>query len=235
MLWAKLARHKPWLVQHIDPLKFLEKFWTPEQTYWEGKKTMFLRSDGSMQGDLGSLHPSWGNMADGKFMVKVLESNLCTDSGLPLIGSVSSGEGDLFGAWRLHPGVAYKILDCLVKLRVIFFQSQVPLHSFLPFAFCTKYLDFGCHNENILKSFRTFSYFCLLCVRLPTVCVVICASLCIRCVVICSKIQLFYPPPPTSKTNVHDEHQQCRPRGELCLTALPSAASFVCLERKRIT
>lgn len=84
---------------------------------------MFLRSDGTMQGDLRSLHLSRGDMGDGKFMVKVLEGNLCTDSGLPLIGSVSPGEGDLSGAWRLHPGVAYKILERLVRLRVIFFQK----------------------------------------------------------------------------------------------------------------
>lgn len=125
-----------------------------------------------MQGDLGSLGLSRGNMADGKCMVKVLEGNLCTDSGLPLIGSVSPGEGDLSGAWRLHPGVAYKILDHLVKLRVIFFQKPaVPLFIppirvgpvgftgssafFPPFCILHQILRFWLqalnHNENILK------------------------------------------------------------------------------------
>lgn len=85
-----------------------------------------------MQGDLRSLHLSRGNMGDGKLMVKVLEGNLCTDSGLPLIGSVSPGEGDLSVARRLHPGVAYKILDRLVKLRVIFFQKPSVPFIFSP-------------------------------------------------------------------------------------------------------
>lgn len=93
---------------------------------------MFLRSDGTMQGDLGSFHLSRGNMGNGRFMVKVLEGNLCTDSGLPLIGSVSPGEGDLSGAWRLHPGVAYKILDHLAKLRCDLLPKALCSFIFFP-------------------------------------------------------------------------------------------------------